>query len=771
MTVSKRATRSLKQRAKRRAPAARLSRAALERRSAQLEFVHDAAGVVSWVWDIAADRFEWFGDRDAPLGLPPGTFSGRYQDYLARVHPDDVAGARRAFVDCLKGRQPAYRAEERLMFPDGSVHWLETFGRAEYGRDGRAVRMAGVVRDITERKSREAALHSCESRFQTAFHASPYPKSITRIRDTCFVAVNAAFERASGYAASEVIGRTALELGMFADEQEREKLFATIRSDGSARVACARLRRKDGTVRIAEFSVELIDIDGEPHRLSQTRDVTEAVRASEQLQESLRKFSAVFETSPEPIAVARSDDGVHLEVNGAWVRIIGRPREEAVGRSALEMGLWVHPAERVRLNAELDRRGRVSNFETRFRRADGGVIDVLLSSEQLELEGERCVVHVWRDVSEQKRAEQALAESEEKFSKAFFAGPEAMTISRRSDGAPVAVNASFERVTGIRAADAIGRTPSELGVWGKPVQRAMETELRATGHLRDFERTLRTPDGREITLLFSAEPIELGGEPHLLTISRDITEQRRAQSRILELNASLEQRVDERTAELQAANRELESFSYTISHDLRAPLRAIIGFTSILTTEHAAALPVEARRYLAMVDRNARRMGELVDDLLEFARVGRGTLEVRPLDMRALVAMVLDDLDAAGRVEIGELPAARGDASLLRQVWHNLLSNAIKFSRNSASPRIGISGAALPDGGVEYCVRDNGCGFDMRYAGKLFGVFQRLHSEREFEGTGVGLAIAQRIVTRHGGSIRAESSPGDGARFSFILPA
>jgi signal transduction histidine kinase len=117
------------------------------------------------------------------------------------------------------------------------------------------------------------------------------------------------------------------------------------------------------------------------------------------------------------------------------------------------------------------------------------------------------------------------------------------------------------------------------------------------------------------------------------------------------------------------------------------------------------------------------------------------------------------------------VPAARGDASLLRQVWHNLLSNAIKFSRNSASPRIEISGAALPDGGVEYYVRDNGCGFDMRYAGKLFGVFQRLHSEREFEGTGVGLAIAQRIVARHGGSIRAESSPGYGARFTFILPA
>jgi DNA-binding response OmpR family regulator len=225
--------------------------------------------------------------------------------------------------------------------------------------------------------------------------------------------------------------------------------------------------------------------------------------------------------------------------------------------------------------------------------------------------------------------------------------------------------------------------------------------------------------------------------------------------------------------ELEQKNKELESFSYTVSHDLRAPLRAITGYVQILEEEYDARLDDEGKRLLGVVRSSARRMGQLIDDLLEFSRLGRRSLVIAPLRMQALVSEVLDELAASAtraRIETGDLPDARADRALLRQVWMNLIGNALKYSSKQAAPRIEIGGRT--DGRERvYWVRDNGVGFDMRYYGKLFGVFQRLHGEEEFPGTGVGLAIVQRVVGRHGGRVWAEAKPGEGACFWFALPA
>ena len=240
------------------------------------------------------------------------------------------------------------------------------------------------------------------------------------------------------------------------------------------------------------------------------------------------------------------------------------------------------------------------------------------------------------------------------------------------------------------------------------------------------------------------------------------------------LNAELERRVAERTAQLEAANREIESFSYSVSHDLRTPLRAIDGYAQILGEDYSNSLDDEGRRLLGLVRSRAQRMGDLIDELLLFSRLGRSPLATTRIDMEALVCGVVEDLDTgdAGprpHIEIGPLPDASGDAALIRQVWMNLLSNAIKFSRKCDDPRIVVS-AAGTQGEPAYCVRDNGAGFDMAYYDKLFSVFQRLHGPDEFPGTGVGLAIVQRIVARHGGRVWAESRVGEGAAFYFSLP-
>jgi PAS domain S-box-containing protein len=264
------------------------------------------------------------------------------------------------------------------------------------------------------------------------------------------------------------------------------------------------------------------------------------------------------------------------------------------------------------------------------------------------------------------------------------------------------------------------------------------------------------------------------GSPLVLELGIDITDRKQAEKAIQQLNEELEERVRYRTAQLEAANRELESFSYSISHDLRAPLRAIDGFSRLFLKENASQLDDEGRRLINVIRANTQKMGQLIDDLLAFSRLGRREVKVADLDMGKLVAEIMKELqgDLEGRTvhwDLKPLPQTRADRALMHQVWVNLLDNALKFTRSRDAATIEVGCHSAPSGDTYY-VKDNGVGFDMKYAHKLFGVFQRLHRYEEFEGTGVGLALVQLIIQRHGGRIWAEGWVNGGATFYFFLP-
>lgn len=372
---------------------------------------------------------------------------------------------------------------------------------------------------------------------------------------------------------------------------------------------------------------------------------------------------------------------------------------------------------------------------------------------------------------ERKRAEVYLHLQ----SAALESAANAIVIADR-EGRIIWVNPAFTRSTGYTLEEAQGQNPRMLKS-GKQDQAFYRNlwETILAGRVWHGEIVNRRKDGSLYTEEMTVTPVRnTGGEiAHFVAIKQDITERKRAEEEIRRLNEQLEQRVIERTALLDAANKELDAFSYSVSHDLRAPLRAIDGFSQALLEDYRARLDAEGQDALLRVRGGAQRMAELIDDLLQLSRVTRVEMHREAVDLSALAESVVRDLqraEPARRVEVAIQPdlRAEGDAKLLRIALVNLLSNAWKFTGPRSVARIELG---LQNGGERaFFVRDNGAGFDMAYAGKLFGTFQRLHDASEFTGTGIGLATVQRIVNRHGGRVWAEAAVDQGATFYFTLP-
>ena len=353
-------------------------------------------------------------------------------------------------------------------------------------------------------------------------------------------------------------------------------------------------------------------------------------------------------------------------------------------------------------------------------------------------------------------------------------------ISIDAKGNVIEFNPGAEKIFGYTRGQALGKEMAELMI--PPALR--ESHRRGLAHYlatgegpvlgHRIELVALRANGTEFPVELSITRIGSEAPPTFTGFLRDITERKRAEVEIQQLNRDLENRVIKRTAELEAANKELEGFSYSVSHDLRAPLRGIAGFAQLLVSSTKDKIEQDGQRWLGIIQSETQRMGRLIDELLNFSRLGRQQISMTALDMTALAKAVFEELtthqtERKPRLELKPLLPAKGDPTLMRQVLVNLLSNAIKFSRNREAPAIEIGSESEAEEN-RYYVKDNGAGFDPRYAHKLFGVFQRLHHEDEFEGTGVGLALVQRILHRHGGRIWAEAKLNEGATFYFTLP-
>jgi PAS domain S-box-containing protein len=379
------------------------------------------------------------------------------------------------------------------------------------------------------------------------------------------------------------------------------------------------------------------------------------------------------------------------------------------------------------------------------------------------------------------RMEQALRESDEKFSRIFLAMPDAVAITELDSGRIVEANPAFETSLGLPLSEAIGRSSFDLGFWKSTQERQLLLDdIERRGLVRNREMRIKRANGESLNLLLSAVKIELRGKPYLCSVLRDVTAAkaaeealRDAEAALRELNQDLEARVKSRTAELESSLRELESFSYSVSHDLRSPLRGINGFATLLAEDYADRLDENAREYLSRISSATVRMGNLIDELLDLARIARVPMRKVRIDLAGIGRSIVDefrDNEPMRNVDlvIGQPIPARADPGLMRIALTNLLGNAWKFTGGTRQPRIEL-GARIVDGEQQIFVRDNGAGFDMTNSQLLFRPFSRLHRPNEFPGTGIGLATVARIVQRHGGRVWAVGRVGAGAGFYFTL--
>lgn len=617
---------------------------------------------------------------------------------------------------------------------------------------------------MTEEKETQPTPHgsveeAIESNFRAFLEAAPDAMVILD-KDGRILLINGQAERLFGYQRCELVGRPVEDL-VPARYRANHPVHRTdffqaprLRPMGAGLDLFA--VRKDGTEFPAEISLG-------PVETTQGVFVTAAIRDVAERRKSERQFRGLLESAPDAMVIVNQEGQIVL-VNSQTEKLFGYERRDLIGQPVEvlipERYVKDHPSHRRRYFIEPKARAMGSNLELWARRKDGSEFPVEISLSPLETEKGTLVSSAIRDVSERKKADELRARLA-----AIVDSSDDAIISKSLDGTIQSWNKGAERIFGYSADEIIGKQISVLLPPGGPSEGLSLVErLKGGERSETFEAVRCRKNGEEIHVSITLSPIydsrgHFIGASH---VARDVTVHKEAEEAL--------KRAKEAT---EAANRELEAFSYSVAHDLRAPLRGIDGFSLALLEDYSAKLDAEGQRYLKRVRDSAQHMAELIDSLLSLARITRADLRYQEVDLSRLAAETVERLkttEPEREVDfvIDQGLKAMGDSRLLAVVLDNIVGNAWKFTRGRAEARVEFSAITEADRRV-FLVRDNGAGFDMTYAPKLFGVFQRLHTAAEFEGTGIGLATVQRVVRRHGGRLWAEGAIGSGATFYFTL--
>ncbi len=751
------------------------------------------------------------------------------------ITPEQIVG-KDDFDYHIRERAEAYRADDQVCMTTGMVkdieetaqyagqeRWVHTIKVPYHDRQGQVIGVLGIFEDITERKRAEEQLGISEEKFSKAFHLNPDAVSITRLADGMIVTVNEGFVRCFGDVEEEVIGKTSLGLNLWVNPKDRERIIERLKAQGRVTNIEANFRSSNGNILSGLISASIIMLDEVPHVISITRDITEQKRAEDATRQTAQRLSLALDAAEAGTWKWDLRTNENFWSDKLWALYGLVPHSVEPSYEAWRQ--VIHPDDREeteRAVQEAASKGAELNVEWRTNLGKAGERCLMSRGRPVCDENGQATgyIGIVMDITDRKREEEALKRQAERLRNLYETAESIMSAIESPESIAQTALKHIRRLLSCHRAS-IGifdHKKKEVGVLAVEVGVETVVEVReklseeAYGDLEilrqgmmetveDMSMVTRPPtvirilmaeglrscinvplmSGKELVgalnigwenpRVFSTEEMEIASE--MASQIAIAIEQARLRKEMERYTDELEERVRERTVQLEAANKELESFSYSVSHDLRAPLRAVHGYTRILLEDYEPHLDAEGKRVCSVISESARTMGKLIDDLLAFSRIGRTDMKPSRVDMATLAKSIFFELTTPEDQEridfrVGPLPRVWGDATLVRHVWMNLLGNAVKFSSKKDHAMIEVSGEQQGDE-IVYSIRDNGAGFDMQYVDKLFGVFQRLHSTKEFEGTGVGLAIVQRIVHRHGGRVWAEGETEKGASFHFTM--
>lgn len=732
------------------------------------------AKVGGWEFDVDTMKGTWTDEVAIIHDLDPSQETN-VELGISFYADDSKQKIENAIGEAIKNATP-YDLELEMNTAKGAHKWVRTMGIPLKNEKG-VYKVRGIFQDITEQIKANERLRQSEDRFRTLVESAP--EAIFIQTESKFSYINPAavklFKAESIY---DLLGKPVIN---YFHPNVRDQVKQRMRSLNNLKNAVPNVEERCIAITGEEFDVEVSAVpfnyelnDG---ALFFLHDITERKKAEQNLKRSEEQFIRAFHANPIGLQISTIDDGKIIEANEAYCKIYGFKKEELWGRTVLELGLYQNPDDRKPIVELLKKQGYVREVEVNFKTKTGELRILLGSLEPIIFNDQKCLISFVIDITERKAVENEIKRInaeleirvEERTAEVFdlYNNAPCGYHSLDSNGVFLFINDTELNWFGYKREEVIGKLKAVDLMTGESKLIFAEnfSRYKENGILNDLEITFIRNDGSLIPTLMSATAIY--DENHNFIMSRttliDNTNLKLAKDEIIKAKENLE-----------VANNELEAFSYTVSHDLRAPLRAIHGFIQILEEDYVKALDDEGLRVMQVIQENTLRMAQLIDDLLAFSRITRTEIRHTTIDTEALAASIYNELTEnieKGKIkfELKKLPRIQGDNNLISQVWKNLIGNAIKYSSKKEKPEIEIGFVEKAEE-YEFYIKDNGAGFDMAYYDKLFGVFQRLHGVKEFEGTGVGLAIVQRIISRHGGKVWAIGEVNKGATFYFTIP-